>query len=192
MTGRLDTTLTVGWLADIVKTSLLLSLSLPPSYTTSYSPLLLPLHIPFLFLELTHPLTLSTTSPSGLPTADKYAMRWWEQTKRPLKTLFDPYFKVRHPLSCCALLSFSFPYCAALHCCTLHYAPCPVSYALCTTNSTFSSPLIISCRPALALFIHHSLSLGSMLCCDRSLTLWRNSETLSWHRLIVWTKQTLL
>ena len=24
---------------------------------------------------------------------DKYALRWWEQTKRPLKTLFDPYFK---------------------------------------------------------------------------------------------------
>ena len=30
----------------------------------------------------------------GQPMVDKHALRWWEQTKRPLKTLFDPYFKV--------------------------------------------------------------------------------------------------
>ena len=38
--------------------------------------------------------SILSLSLSGQPIVDKYALRWWEQTKRPLKTLFDPYFKV--------------------------------------------------------------------------------------------------
>lgn len=135
--------------------------SFPPSLLPSFplSTFALPISLsPFLpsfsthFLPFSpaHPLTLSAISPSGLPTADKYAMRWWEQTKRPLKTLFDPYFKVRQLLPCCAFHFFS----------TLHTVLCTLSCVLWPFSFAGALKGYLS---HLALFSQHSSSLVLML-----------------------------
>lgn len=83
-------------------------------------------------------------------------MRWWEQTKRPLKTLFDPYFKVLYPLS-----SFFFLFipllCYTAAPLTLHPDPSPLSFV--PLIKDFSSLLTHFCFTS-----HHKLS-----SCSRSL-----------------------
>lgn len=101
--------------------------------------------VPYL---LSSPLHLTHTIYPGMPAVDKYAMRWWEQTKRPLKTLFDPYFKVTTDTACLMTQHTDTPHRRAY----LH-VDLPLYFTLLCSILLYSTPL----SPiSFLLHIHHS------------------------------------